>query len=59
VVSFMLRLLYHLPGEKALGTHDIRDWVGLRAGMEAVDNRTLAVHLVTCRYTDGANAPVR
>jgi hypothetical protein len=49
------------PKEGTLGTHWIGGWVGLRAGLEAVDkiksldpavDHTLAVQPVVCRCTD-------
>jgi hypothetical protein len=51
----------HAPGERAPGTHCIRDWVGPGAGLDALEkrkslvharNRTLAVQPITRRYTD-------
>jgi hypothetical protein len=58
VVSFTLRPLY--PRERTLCTFWIRDWVGLRAVLDAVEsreihcpggNRTPAVQPVAHRYT--------
>jgi hypothetical protein len=37
VMSFTSRPLY--PKEKSPGTHSIGGWVGLRAGLEAVEKR--------------------
>jgi hypothetical protein len=55
VVIFTHRPLY-LRG-KSPGTHWVEGWVGRRAGLDAVENRTIltwAVRPVACRYTDWA-----
>jgi hypothetical protein len=44
------------PGKRASGTHWIGSWVGLRAGLYAMERRNLtpALQSVARRYTDRA-----
>jgi hypothetical protein len=59
------RLCRFTPGERAPGTHWIRGWVGLTAGLDEVEKRQFLLHRdsksypsvvqpVDCCYTDFA-----